>query len=304
MMVRDRKLMRRGKIMMSASTEQSQAAGGAASYSATVICGRYTDIKLTNLVAALRTVAPSSVIGDWAGPFKSPPTDALGTGMLSIDGVGLTLLNVDKPLPPPFFDTGPVPSQLMPNPLQQLRNHRAHVSVMPAQIPQDGPSAVATARAVTQLAMAVAAVTGAEAVRWTDSNNFVPASVLMRAAPMLAPAGSAASAIWIRIMVGRSHDDPRKLIAGSHGLWIFGLREIEYAPIDMSVQELVPHAWSVCDQIFRSNNNVKPGDTIDVDRKSVFKVGAIERGFFGVGPALQLSWLADSKSFDPNRATQ
>jgi len=83
-----------------------------------------------------------------------------------------------------------------------------------------------------------------------------------------------------------------------------GLREIEYAPIDMPVRELLPHAWSVCDHIFRSNNAVKPDDTIDVDRKNVFKVEAIERGFFGVGPALPPSWLADSKSFNPNLAAQ
>jgi hypothetical protein len=67
----------------------------------------------------------------------------------------------------------------------------------------------------------------------------------------------------------------------------------------MPVRELLPHAWSVCDHIFRSNNAIKPDDTIDIDRKSVFKVAAIDKGFFGTGPTLQLSWLADSQSFDP-----
>jgi hypothetical protein len=54
-------------------------------HSAVVICGRYAEITLTQLVAALRTIAPSSIIGDWPGPFKSPPTDALGVNMISID---------------------------------------------------------------------------------------------------------------------------------------------------------------------------------------------------------------------------
>lgn len=290
--------------MTSLATCSPQDAARSPQHAATVICGRYTEIRLTQLIAALRSVAPSSVIGDWAGPFRSPPTDALGTNMLSIDGIPLTLLNVDKPLAPQYLAPGPIPNQLMPNPLQQLRNHRAHVSVMPAQLPQDGPTAVLTARAVTQLAMAVSLVTKAAAVRWTDSNNFVPAAILQRAIPMLAPAGGTAAAIWIRIMAGRAHGQPQKIIAGSHGLWAFGLREIEYAPIEMPLGELLPHAWSVCDQIFRTNNNVKPDDTIDVDRKSVFKVEAIEKGFFGVGPALRLSWLADSKSFDPSLARQ
>jgi putative transposase len=33
----------------------------------------------------------------------------------------------------------------------------------------------------------------------------------------------------------------------------------------------------------------------------VFKIEAIERGFFGKTPALRLSWLAASKLFNPNQ---
>lgn len=129
--------------MTSSARSQSPADAREPQYSAIVICGRYTEIRLTQLFAALRSIAPSSVMGDWMGPFRAAPTDDLGTDMISIDGISLTLLNVDKALPPPFFDTGPIPNQLMPNPWQQLRNHRAHVSVMPAQRPQDGPTALA-----------------------------------------------------------------------------------------------------------------------------------------------------------------
>jgi Domain of unknown function (DUF4261) len=263
-----------------------------------VICGQYTEIKLTQLIAALRTIAPSSVMGDWLGPFRTAPTDALGTDMISIDGISLTLLNVDKPLPPPFFDTGPIPNHLMPNPLQQLRNHRAHVSVMPAQLPQDGPTAVATARAVTLLAWAAAVVTRAEAINWTDSNNFAPVSLLQGCAPRLLPAGGIAVPLWIRILAGRAHGQ-KKIIAGSYGLWAFGLTDIEYAPTDLPMHYLAPHAYMVCDHIFRTDKVLKYDDTIDVDGVNVFRIEALERGFFGGARALRLSWFAASKSFDP-----
>jgi Domain of unknown function (DUF4261) len=285
--------------MTSSATSRPQTAAREPQYSSTVICGRYSEIRLTQLVAALRTIAPSSVMGDWLGPFRSPPTDALGTDMISVDGISLTLLNVDKALPPQFFDTGPIPNHLMPNPLRQLRNHQAHISVMPAQRPKDGPTAVATARAVTLLAWAVAVVTRAEAVHWTDSNNFAPVSLLQNCAPRLLPAGGIAVPLWIRILAGRAHGQ-MKIIAGSYGLWAFGLPEIEYAPTDLSIDYLVPHAYMVCDHIFRTDNALKHDDTIDVDGVNVFAIESLERGFFGPTRALRLSWFAASKSFDPS----
>lgn len=284
--------------MTSSAASQSQVPARTPQYSATVVCGRYTEIRLTQLVEALRAIAPASVLGDWTGPFKALPADALGTDMISVDGVALTLLNVDQPLPPPFFDTGPIPNQLMPDPLQQLRNHRAHVSVMPAQLPQDGPSALATARAVSILTWAVAVVTRAEAIKWSDSNNFAPVSLLQGCAPRLLPAGGMAVPVWIRIFAGRAHGE-QKIIVGSYGLWPFGLPEIEYAPTDLSIDYLIPHAYMVCDHILRSDNALKHDDTIDVDGVNVFRIEALEHGFFGRARAIRLSWLAASKSFDP-----
>lgn len=287
--------------MTTSATSQSQTETRQPQYSATVICNRYTEIRLTRLIAALRTIAPSSVMGDWLGPFRTPPTDELGTGMISIDGISLTLLNVDMPLPPPFFDTGPIPNQLMPNPSQQLRNHRAHVVVLPTQLPQDGPTAVATSRAVSLLAFAVVEVTRADAIKWADSNNFVPLALLQSLVPRLSAADGTAVPIWIRFLAGRAHDQ-QKIIAGTYGLWAFGLPEIEYAPTDLPMPYLHGHAYSVCQHMFRSDYDVKHDDTIDADGKNVFKIEAIQHGFFGGAPALRLSWLAASKSFNPNAA--
>ena len=176
--------------MTSSDSSQSQAAAPKPQFSATVICSRHTEIRLTQLIAALRTIAPSSVMGDWTGPFSTPPADALGTGMISIDGIPLSLLEVNQPLPPEFFDTGSIPNHLMPNPLQQLRNHRAHVYVTPAKLPEGRGAAIATARAVTLLIWAVAVVTQAEAFKWTDANNIVPVSLLQKCAPVLLSSGT------------------------------------------------------------------------------------------------------------------
>jgi hypothetical protein len=76
------------------------------------------------------------------------------------------------------------------------------------------------------------------------------------------------------------------------------------SPTDLPMDYLLPHAYSVCLHMFRSDYDVKHNDTIDVDGKNVFKIEAIQHGFFGKAPALRLSWLATSKSFSPNQAAR
>jgi Domain of unknown function (DUF4261) len=276
--------------MASPARAPSPATARVPQFSAVVVCGRYTEIKLTQLIAALRTIAPASVIGDWAGPFKTPPTDALGTDMLSVDGISLTLLNVNVPLPAAFFDPGPIPNQLMPDAAARLRNHQAHVLVMPAAKPVGRAAAIAAARAVTLLTWAVAVVAQAEAVKWADANNVVPVGLLQAYADKLLPAGGMAVPVWTRILAGRAHGQ-QKIMAGSYGLWAFGLPEIEYAPTDLPIQYLIPHAYMVCDMLLRSNRPVNNNETIDVDGENAFQVETLKQGFFVQGPALRLGWL-------------
>ncbi|MGA7804398.1 MAG: hypothetical protein WCB02_07190 [Bradyrhizobium sp.] len=215
--------------------------------------------------------------------------------MISIDGVPLSLLEIGAPLPAPFFNTGAIPNHLMPDPWQELRDHRAHVFVMPAQEPDGRVAAVATARAVTLLGWAIALVTGAEAIKWTDANNFVPVSRLQDCAPELVPARGLAIPAWIRILAARVHGQ-QKIIAGSYGLWAFGLPEIEYAPTDLPMHYLVPHAYAVCAFLLRQKKSVRSDegrhpDAIDVDGVNAFAVETLAHGSFGKTPALRLTRL-------------
>jgi hypothetical protein len=291
--------------MTSSATPQSEALALKPQFGATVICNRHVAIRLTQLIAALRTIAPSSAMGDWQGPFTARPSDAYGTGMISIDGVPLTLLEINAPLPAPFFNTGAIPNHLMPDPLNELRDHRAHVFVMPAREPQGRVAAIATARAVTLLAWAVALVTGAGAFKWTDANNFAPVSLLQDCAPNLLRTGGLAMPAWVRILAGRAQGQ-QKVIAGSYGLWAFALPEIEYAPTDLPMHYLVPHAYAVCAFLLRSSkpgrlHEVRHNDIIDVDGENAFKVETLDHGFFGKAPALRLSLLRPGIVRDPNR---
>jgi len=271
---------------------RSQTADKAPLFGALVPYRQHTEIKLTQLIATLHGVAPSCVIGDWSGPFTTPPADKLGTGMLSIDGAALSLLNVNQPLPHQVFDVGRIPNALLPDPAERLRDHRAHVVVVKAGKPVGRAASIAAARAATLLSCAAAILTGAEAFKWEDANNFVPVSLLQLSASMLARADGLSVEAWVRVLAVRVEGG--KGMAGSYGLWAFGLPEIEFAPSELPIPYLMSRTHMVSDFLLRSTRPIANGHTIDVDGENVFKVETVERGFFTARPALRLSWLAAS----------
>lgn len=255
---------------------------------------RHIQISLTDLYATLRAVAPSATLGDWKGPFTALPENELDPQMLSIDGVPLVLMNGAVPLPPAILDPGYLPNAMYPDAANRLRDHQAHAVVLPARRAADRPEWVATARAVTLLTWAIAKVTQAEAFKWEDANNFATVSALEACGPQLLAADGMAIPIWVRILCGRAHGQ-QKLIAGSYGLWAFGLPEIEFAPTDYPLDYLITRAYAVSWYLLTSNVSVKDGDTIRAsDGSDSFRAERLEHGFFGPAVALRLSILSAS----------
>ena len=254
---------------------------------------RYIPISLTKLYAALRKIAPKATMGDWTGPFTASPENQLDPGKLSIDGIPLVLMNGAAALPAWVLDPGYLPYAMLPDAAHRLRDHRAHAVVLPARQAADRSEWVATARAITLLTWAVAKVTEAEAFKWEDANNFVLVSALKACAPQLLPADGMAIPIWVRILAGRAHGQ-QKLIAGSYGLWAFGLPEIEYAPTESPLDYLIIRAYAFSQYLLTSNVSMKDGDTIGPsDGGESFRAEVLERGFFGPGLTLRLSRLSE-----------
>jgi hypothetical protein len=258
-------------------------------FSAIVFCSRASDLTLTKLVAALHDIAPASMLGDWSGPFKQPPTDALGTGMLSIDGVALSALALDAPMPHQEFERYPIPPSLSPSAVERMRGHRAHVIIVSPRKPEGRAASIATARAATLLTAAVARVIEAEVFSWADSHHIVPASILPSCAPRLVPAAGTAVPVWVRLLFGR--DPQGKTVIGTYGLWAFGLPEIEYAPTDLPFDYLGAHAFGVCDYLLGSARPVNDGENIAVEGGDPFRIETLERGRFVPLPTLRLTRL-------------
>jgi hypothetical protein len=105
--------------------------------------------------------------------------------------------------------------------------------------------------------------------------------------------------IWVRILAGRAHGQ-QKLIAGSYGLWAFGIPEIEYAPTELRLEYLVMRAYEISRYLLTSRLPITNGDTIGGDDGSEsFRIETLKPGFFTRGEALRLSQLSAS-SGQPN----
>lgn len=264
-----------------------------AQFSGCVIAHDSVQIRLPQLEIALRSIAPQARLGDWSGSFSAPVTEANGIDMLSVDGVPLTLLPVNTALPPDYLSPGGMPNYIMTIDMsRRLLANKAHVMVMPARAPASLADKIATARAVTLLAWAVAKLVKAEAFKWTDANQVVPLNILELRAEELLPRRGTAIPAWVRLLAGVTPPDAqgrRMTRVGSYGLWAFGLPEIEYEPLALGTDYLFPHAWGVCTYLLTSGKRVSDGDTIDIDGKIVFRAMRVARGDLSGRPTLMFS---------------
>ncbi len=261
-------------------------------HGAIVVYPAYAEIKLTQLFDALLRLAPDAKLGDWAGPYKVRPSDDIGTNMLSIDGVRLSMLNADAALPPAFYDPGPCGNSFIPDAMRRLSANRAHVLVIPTAKPAGLLETVETARAVTLLTWAIVAVTKAPAFRWTDSLNVVPARVFDACASDLTPRGGLGIPIWIRILadLGPRGKDGTTIIVGTFGLWAFGLPEIEFEPINLPTDYVVPRAYAIIHYMLTSGKSLGDGETFQLEGADKFRITLQSKGTLVAAPALRLSW--------------
>lgn len=97
---------------------------------------------------------------------------------------------------------------------------------------------------------------------------------------------------WVRVMVARGPTAPsgeQTIKAGTLGLRIFGLRELEYAPALLDPQFVMQHAYSVAEYLLSSGKRLGDGETIGVEGQARFAVSFADKGDFVSFPVARLS---------------
>jgi hypothetical protein len=264
-----------------------------AQFTAALLLEKPVNPSFGQLQAELKRVAPNAVLEGWDGPID--PAEDPGIEMLSLDGVKLSVLVVDTPAPAGVLQSGPFANPLWPNAEKEAARHKAHIVVIGLEDPIDREAAHAKARAVTVVAAALARIVPAIGVTWADGANLVPAAAFLQMTKDIGGAGANAVPFWVRIMLARGENGPDgkpTVKAGTLGLRIFGLRELEYAAAPLDPGFLMQHAYSIAEYLLRSGKRLADGETIGVEGEARFAVSLADAGDFVSSPIARLSLQA------------
>jgi hypothetical protein len=270
---------------------------GCPQFTAALLLKQPVQLSFDQIRTELKRVAPRVTLGDWDGPVTGSADDT-GIEMLSLNGEKMSLLNVDAPAPASVLEAGPFPNPLWPDPAAEAAAHKAHIVVIGLGDPVDRKAALAKARAVTLLTAAIARLVPAIGATWADSANLVKAAAFIGMTEGIGQPEANAVPFWVRLMLAQGPSTARgeqTIMAGTLGLRIFGLRELEYAPAPLDPEFIVQHAYSVSEYLLRSGKRLRHGETIGVEGQSGFAVSHADSGDFVSYPVARLSFQHKSR---------
>lgn len=264
--------------------------GAQPQFTAALLLEKSVDFSFSQLRAELKRIAPQAVLGDWRGPISDPARDP-GIEMLSLDDEKLSVLIIDAPAPAAILQPGPFANPLWPKAEQEAAHHKAHIVIVGLQDPIDREAALTKARAVTLLAAAIAPLVSAIGVTWVDGANLVSAATFARVTQNIGQPGANAVPFWVRVMLaqGPGSRSERLMKAGTLGLQIFGLRELEYAAAPLDPGFIMQHAYSTSEYLLSSGKRLADGETIGVEGQERFTIAHADAGDFVSFPVARLS---------------
>ncbi len=265
-------------------------------FTAMLLLEKQTKLSFRQLQEQLKRLAPDAVLGDWTGPITDAAADP-GIEMLSLNGEKLSVLVVDAPAPLAILQPGLFPNLLWPNAERETAHHEAHIRVIGLEDPVDRDTALAKARTVTLVAAAIARLVPAIGVDWVDGANLMRATGFIEVTKNIGQPGTNAVPFWVRIMLAKGNSGPRgqpMLKAGTTGLRIFKLRELEYeaAPFDPSF--IMPHAYSIAEYLLTSGKRLADGETIGAESQRRFRISYADTGDFVSFPITRLAAEGDA----------
>jgi len=267
-----------------------------AQFTAALLLERHVNLSVGELRAELKRIAPQAVLGHWGGPIVDPAVDP-GVEMLTLDGEKLSVLVVDAPAPAAISHPGPFANLLWPNAEAEAARHEAHIVIIGLENPVSREVALAKARAITLLAAAIARRVQAIGATWADAANLVSASAFAKITKNIGQPGVNATPFWVRLMLARTAPGPRgepAMKAGTLGLRIFGLRELEYASAAIDPSFIMQHAYSTAEYLLGSGKHLADGETIGVEGQARFTVSHADSGDFVSFPVACLSLDANN----------
>ena len=264
---------------------------GKPQFTATLLLESQMKLSFRRLQEELRRLAPDAVLGDWTGPIADPAAD-LGVEMLSLDEEKLSVLVIDAPAPAAILQPGPFPNPLWPNAESEAAHHKAHILVLGLENRSIGRLRWQRRASSRSSRLLLRELVPAIGVSWADGANLMRAAGFLETTKNIGQPSANAVPFWVRIMLAKGNSGPRgepMLKAGTAGLRIFGLRELEYASSPLNPGFIVPHAYSTAAYLLTSGNRLADGETIGVEGEERFSISHADTGDFIEFPIARLT---------------
>jgi hypothetical protein len=230
-------------------------------------------------------------------PLKTPRVlvgavgQSIGAGfLLDFNGVLVSVILVDKPLPPDAYAGALQLNRVWPGAAQAMEAHRAHAIVAPLKEIGSHLEALNATMIVTITLAALTTIVPSVAVVWSNGEVITEVTRFREAARALVQ-GQTRPDIWIGFAFldgPRLPTGERTLAVVTSGLAPFIGREVEWLPTPLPPATIANRLIGLCQYLIVNGPVIKDGETLGVSESDRIRATFAPRGQRG-GPVIQLS---------------
>lgn len=212
-----------------------------------------------------------------------------GAVLVDIEGVLLTIMNIDQPLPPDAYAPALEIERVWKNAGAELAANVGHVIISTLQEPGHHNEALNGAVYVTFFAAAVMDILPTIGAVWTNGNCLTQTAAFQAAAEGLAERNIPVMS-WVGLYILRGPDtaDGQPTIAVlTRGLLSFIGREIEFLPTTRPVPDTAQRVIGLSQYLISSGPVIQDGETVGVSEQEQIRVKYAAQGQMGV-PVMML----------------
>jgi hypothetical protein len=208
------------------------------------------------------------------------PDQAESPLILAIDGTAVTVMYIDKPLPPGTLDNAIAANRVWKEARSRLAAHGAHAIVGLLQGGDGLEGARASARIVTAVAAALSGLMPAIGVYWASGETVTEAGPFRQRAQAMA-AGPLPLDVWVQLLWldgPKAPNGQRTFAVITTGLAPFVGREIEFQPAARPPLEVGQRVAGTISYLMQHGAVLKDGDTVGISPTERIRVRHSERG--------------------------
>lgn len=255
------------------------------------------------IMAFIALSAPAEPDGDaLAAHVKSRFADALnisvsvqpgqtGALLLEMGGVMITVMSVDKPLPPDAFARGLETNRRWREAETAMQSHQAHLIVATLSEVDGRDAALNGSACVSFVTAALVETTPALGVMWTSGQALTQAATFVSEAEGLVQHKLPILA-WISLDVYRGPDaagGAATFTMYSNGLRPFVGRELEFPPTAAEPSALAMRMIGTCQYLIERGLVLADGDTLGVSERERIRAQYMDPGARAGVPAIRLT---------------